>query len=127
MLMYLKKIYYFFIGMDVATLTCLILFFTLLAIIWYSWETWQLRKWQKRSLQMSIVDLATKIKIANQESIRSGAGQSAYVTRDFPETLRKIYEEGRFDLSDIYIIHRSGNMWKKFYNNIITKIKKNFG
>lgn len=71
---------------------------------------------------MSILDLAVKIKIAAQESLRAGHGQTAYVTHDFPETLRKIYEEGKLDLKDLYIVRQRNSIWKRFYNKVAMKI-----
>ncbi len=103
-----------------------ILFLTFLAIIWYSWETRKLREWQKRNLQMSILDLAVRIKIAGQESLRAGHGQTAYVTKNFPETLRKIYEEGRLDLQDFYVMRPKDKKWKKvkrFFVDFYNKFK----
>ena len=38
-------------------LTLVVLTFTLAAIIWYSWETRELRKWQKRQAQLSLIHM----------------------------------------------------------------------
>lgn len=100
-------------------ITEFILFMTLLAIIWYSLETRWLRKWQKRSVQMSILELITDINKWNKESLRTGFGHTAYPTSNLGETLRKIYEDGELDLSDIY-------KWSQKKIGVWEKLKKLF-
>jgi len=99
--------------------TGLVLFLTLLAILWYSHETKKLRQWQTKSVQMSILDLQTNIKIAQQESLRKLNPVSPYVTKDFGETIRKIYEEGKLDLRDIYSLPvKNKSCWHKIFKKV---------
>ncbi len=97
-----------------------ILLLTLISIVWYSIETRLFRKWQTKSVQMSVINLQTNIKIAQQQSLREGAAQSPYITQDFPETIRKVYEDGVLDLREIYSM--PDKKQKKFLNNLWHKI-----
>ena len=97
----------------------LILFLTLAAIIWSSYETRELRKWQIKNVQMSIINLQTNIKIAQQKSLNEGNPVSPYVTNNFGETIRKIYEEGKLDLKDIYSLPDRNTYWHKIIKKFI--------
>lgn len=71
-----------------------ILFVTLVAIIWYSWETHFLRKWQKKQAQATLVNLVMQASI-NHEKL--GNLHTLY-----PKPIREIYELGKLDLRDFF-------------------------
>lgn len=104
--------------------TGLILFLTLVAIYWYSYETKQLRKWQTKTVQMSILELQTNIKIAQQKSLTENNPVSPYITREFGETIRKVYEEGKLDLKDIYSLSPTSSWLSKILNWFHYKLSK---
>ena len=43
--------------MIIQSLTLIVLCLTFFAIVWYSWETRELRKWQKRQAQLSVIHM----------------------------------------------------------------------
>ena len=75
-----------------------ILLFTFFAIVWYSWETRQLRKWQQKQVQLSIVDLDMQRVRSNAE----GRGNPTPYGEAFPIIMRKIYDSGNFDPKVLY-------------------------
>lgn len=111
----IRSIFCFFTKLSISDW---ILLFTLLAIIWYSIETHLLRKWQKKITQLSIVDLEVRIKIAQQEALRNGHGQSPRVTSNYPETIRKIYQESKLDLEDLYSFPERQNWLKRIFSKL---------
>jgi len=67
-------------------------------LFWYSWETHQLRKWQKRQAQLTVLDL-------DMQRVRHGATSRTNPTpygEPFPIIIRKIYERGEFDPKVLY-------------------------
>ncbi len=89
----------------------------LIALVWYSWETHQLKKWQKKQIQLSILELEMKRKRDMSEghsfSMKSGV---------FPSIIRNIYELGKFDPKELYSpafhqpLTRLGKLIKKLKN-----------
>jgi len=69
-----------------------------LAIIWYSIETHFLRKWQKKQVQLSILDMDIQ-RIRNQQELR---GNVTPYRESFPMIIRDIYERGKFDVKILY-------------------------
>lgn len=67
-------------------------------LFWYSWETRQLRKWQKRQAQLTILDLDMQ---RVRHSSVSGGNPTPYGEK-FPIIIRKIYELGKFDPKVLY-------------------------
>mgnify|MGYP001604482525 CR=1 len=72
----------------------LILLMTFLAIVWYSWETRQLRKWQKKQAQLTLLSLHTQRQVASAEHHGRNFLPSG---EDYARTVREIMEQGKFD------------------------------
>lgn len=86
------KIYEWFYGLSK---TDWILFFTLIVLSWYSLETHFLRRWQKKQVQLSILN-AEIDRFKNHSNL---GGLSFKI----PVILRKIYELEKLDLRELYI------------------------
>ncbi len=70
----------------------------LLALLWYSLETRQLKKWQKKLTQLQILQIDME-RVKNQAS---GCGNPTPYGEDFPIIIRKIYELGKFNPKVLY-------------------------
>lgn len=85
---------------------------SLVVIIWYSWETHLLRKWQKKQAQATLVNLVMQASI-NHDKL--GNLHSLY-----PRPIREIYELGKLDLRDFFSDKRP----LKFTDKLKAKFKR---
>ena len=72
--------------------------FIFVILFWYSWETRQLRKWQKKQAQLTILSL-------DMQRVKSSSENHFNPTpygEKFPLIIRKIYELGEFDPKVLY-------------------------
>lgn len=95
-----------------------ILFFTLLAVIWYSYETRRLRKWQKLQVLLTIFFKQT-------DDWDSGMKSR---TR-FPEQLQCIIRDGKYDPRWAYsparrIAYSKFEQFLNFWEKVESKFKK---
>lgn len=69
------------------------------ALLWYSIESHFLRKWQKKQVQLTILDLDMRRVKAHAETPQFNLSPYG---EDFPIIVRKIYELGKFDPKILY-------------------------
>lgn len=69
-----------------------------IALLWYSWETSQLRKWQKKQAQLTVLGLDMQ-RIRNHHD--TGSNPTPY-GEEISVIVRKIYELGKFDAKVLY-------------------------
>jgi len=94
--------------------------FILVALVWYSIETRQLRKWQKRQAQLTILELDMK----RVETVATQRFNPAPYGEDFPMIIRKIYELGKFNPKTLY--SRGFHKPLTFFAKTLEWIKKLF-
>ena len=96
-----------------------ILFVTFLAIVFYSIETSRLRKWQQKSVQISILDLRQRILMHQNEMWSKNASVDRNINnREIANIMNDILEHGKFDLRKLYANGVLRNNPKK---NFLTK------
>jgi hypothetical protein len=105
--------YEFIINLSIADCIQILIF---CALFWYSWETRQLRKWQKRQVQLTILDL-------DMQRVRSAyenRGNPTPYGEKFPIIIRKIYELGKFNPKVLYCngFHSPLNLTQKIAQKI---------
>ena len=103
----LALIYVFFSNFDkndwFSFLTLIVLFFTLLAIIWYSIETVRLRRWQVKQVQLSILDLHQRILMHQNEMFIQNASMDRNIGGErIANILNQIYKHGKLEIKDLY-------------------------
>lgn len=97
-------------------------FAILIALLWYSRETYLLRKWQKKQVQLTLLNLDMQ-RVKNQADLQ---GNPTPYGKDFPIIMREIYELGKFDLKILYsrAFHRPISTRQKFILWLKNKISK---
>ena len=95
--------------------------FIFINLFWYSWETRQLRKWQKRQVQLSILEMDMQ-RVQNTHN----QGNPTPYAEPFPFIIRKIYETGNFDPKILYskVFHQPLTWNSRLRNKIISFFKK---
>lgn len=94
------------------------------ALLWYSWETHQLREWQKKQAQLTLLGLDMQ-RVKNHSENR---GNPTPYGEAFPMIIRKIYEQGKFNPKVLYspAFHQPLTFWDKtkgwFKNKFSKKI-----
>lgn len=78
------------------TIADTIQFSIFIALIWYSWETHRLKKWQKKQVLLTILELEMQRKKNLKEGCAFDTGGL------FPKIIREIYELGKFDPKELY-------------------------
>lgn len=115
MLSFLTNIYIWF---STLTKSDLILLLTFIAIVLYTIETYKLRKWQQKSVQISILDLRQRILMHQNEMFSKNAQVDRNINNaDIANIMNDILEKGRFDLRKLYapgIIQKKKSWFKKF-------------
>jgi len=93
-----------------------------ITLFWYSWETRQLRKWQKKQAQLTILGLDMQRVKTHSE----GRINPAPYGEKFPIIIRKIYELGEFDPKIMYspMFHQPLNIYQKSVIKIKALLKK---
>ncbi|HBX16162.1 MAG TPA: hypothetical protein DEF57_02555 [Candidatus Magasanikbacteria bacterium] len=91
-------------------------------LFWYSWETHQLRKWQKRQAQLTVLDL-------DMQRVRHGATSRTNPTpysEPLPLIIRNIYERGKFDPKILYsrAYHQPLSFTQKVLQKLVNLFKK---
>lgn len=81
-------------------LTLVILFFTLIAILWYSWETRELRKWQRRQAQLSVIHMEMNRVIS--EHANGLERSSGFHLGRWEMIQRKIIQGEDVDMKDVF-------------------------
>ena len=92
----IKNIYVSFVNLNASDK---ILFVTFLAILWYSWETRQLRKWQIKQVQLTLLDLHLSRQIADEDH---HSRRFFPFGEDYVRNLREIMELGKFDAKTLF-------------------------
>ena len=83
---------------DKLTMADIIQILIFVALFWYSLETRLLRKWQKKQVQLTILNL-------DMQRVKSTTEQRGNPTpygEKFPIIIRKIYELGKFNPKVLY-------------------------
>ena len=76
----------------------------LVAIVWYSYETFKLRKWQQKNVQISILDLQQRIHMHKDENFHKGVQTNQNIgNKEIINMMNDILEHGKFNLRKIYV------------------------
>jgi hypothetical protein len=81
----------------------LILFITLIAIVFYTIETRRLRKWQQKSVQIAIFDLRQRILMHGDEMRSKNVSSDLNIqNKETINMMNDILEYGEFDFKKLY-------------------------
>lgn len=96
-----------------------ILLATLIAIVFYTKETYVLRRWQQKSVQISILDLRQRILMHQNEMWSKNASVDRNINnREIANITNDILEYGKFDLRKLYA---NGVIKDNLKKNFLTK------
>jgi hypothetical protein len=91
--------------MTTEILTLIVLLLTLGAIVWYSWEIRELRKWQKRQAQLSVIHMEMNRVIG--EHANGPERSPGVLLRRWEIAQRKIIQGEDINMKDLFYTNKT--------------------